>query len=225
MSGQFANKQFAGDQFAGKQFGANDGDSGIVWLSADLSGSGELVAAATYTEESTRSGRRLPKLRAIREGYVCPAGVVSRAKVGSPRAKGVVRAPDAVHAVAMPFGVESVGRVGQPGVGARGRAVPGNLRHIRGWVGEPLVFGAAATYVEGVEANSEMGEAAVFGCGAAAPIGTSALSWAGMPRGEGVLNPSDEEMVAMIVALRRSRLTSKNQARILRSVSNHSLRQ
>lgn len=48
MSGQFANKQFGGDQFAGKQFGANEGDSGIVWLSANLTGSGAVGAGASH---------------------------------------------------------------------------------------------------------------------------------------------------------------------------------
>ena len=61
MSGQFANKQFAGDQFAGKQFGANEGDSGIVWLSANLSGSGELAATPSYVvaQASSVGGRKV----------------------------------------------------------------------------------------------------------------------------------------------------------------------
>lgn len=226
MSGQFANKQFAGDQFAGKQFGANEGDAGIVWLTADLSGSGDIAATVSYTEESTRSGRRLPRLRAIREGYVCPAGVSSHAKLGVVRAFG--RHELVVPGVARPLGVESISRVGSPSaraVFASAKATPGSLRPVRGWVGDPLVFGSARTAVEGVSAGAAVGDVAVFGCGAAAPAGTSALSWAGTPTGGGILNPSDEELVAMIVAMRRARLTSKSQGRILRKVSAHSLRQ
>lgn len=217
MSGQFANKQFAGDQFAGKQFGANEGDSGVVWLSANLSGAGAIVGVITGVEESTRGSRRHSRLKRIREGYAFANAVATRGHVSELRAK-VGRAR--VEPVAFALGVGGVG-VAAPGlasgvVSVAGFAKTSLPRAVRSRVEEPRLSGggsAAALCVVGV---AQVAVVSAAGSGAAMP-GVEVVGTLVQPaRGHGIRNPSDEEFVAMVMAVRRHRLTLRSAGRILR---------
>lgn len=218
MSGQFANKQFAGDQFAGKQFGANEGDSGILWMSADLTGAGGVVASIVGVEESTRRSRRNARLRPIREGLAHPTALLSKSETAVLHAAGARVL--CLEVVAFARAVVSSGQVGMPrplGVVSIAGLVRTSIpRPVRGSVAELHAAGAAAARCQPVVGVALSVDARALGGGAAMP-GVEVVGTFVQPmRGQGVRNPSDEEFVAMVLALRKRRLTSRSAGRILR---------
>lgn len=224
MAGQFQNKQFGGDQFAGAEFGP-DGGSGARFISASIGGAGALAADLVGVEETRRPAR----LRQIREGYVCPAGVHAPSYVGKVRAHGVRR--QGIPAQALPQGLHSRGAVGAlfvsgTSVGGEAKAIPSTPRAVRGHAGIPLARGEARGACVGVSGKAKTGTSSPCGGACAYPEIRGSKGGVGTVRAGAIQNPTNEEILAVLVAVRARRktrrLTTPLSERRLPPVSNHS---
>lgn len=193
MSGQFAQKQFAGDQFAGKQFGPDEGDSGIVWLSADLSGAGEVTAEISAT--------RQPQAGAAHKNVRFRPFIAAEA---IPRAVPAAMAGVGRMSVRTGAQVRVVGTVGVAGA-ARPVARTGATVSVRGVAGAAVTAGAiprgaAAAQCAGVSAAGVSASASPSAGAVARGSGVAAAARTGRGVAVGVLNPSDEELAVMVLA-------------------------
>lgn len=165
------------------------------------------------------------RLRQIREGVATPKGVSATAATA--RLKVVGREQLGLEGIAVPWG----------GIC---RAVTGHVWAKGGHEARAVVSGVAAETGTGAAsggggcvtvagAGSEAGSGEVQTRGYAIvriPYGRGTTACCSQPRVHGILNPTDEEMVAMIVAVRKRRkklLTAAKNTGNVATVSGHSL--
>lgn len=154
--------------------------------------------------EPARRPRR-PLIRPIKEGQGTTPGVEGQGEVGAPKPHGVVRLPKSEGARARPAGVEGIANVGAPQGRGKAKAVPTEVPESHGECGTPAACGGAHAAPAGVEGVSEYGQCHAYGGGKAAGHSHAGIGIVGTPKARGIRNPTDAEMVAMIIAARRRR--------------------
>lgn len=152
--------------------------------------------------EPVRRPRR-PSIRPIAEGYGTARGVEAATEVGRPRAYGTRR--EGVPGVAIGKGAEAGTENGRSAGGGGARAVPKIARSVRASAGMPQGHGGGCACSAGYEAKVEFGIPAPRGAGVARASTRGAKAESGKSAGRGVTNPSNEEILSIIVAVRKRR--------------------
>jgi hypothetical protein len=164
---------------------------------------GSLVVPVPIEETPHRPHRA--SIRPVAEGYGVAPGVEARGEVGTPK----VHAPKrkGKPGIAVAAGEEGPSEVGATKArgGLSAKAIPGGLRPVRGSLGDPLPHAAGHAYHVGLEGEAGYGRCVAHGVGSARVRSEDSTGQLGGVIAKGVTNPTAEEMIAIVKAVRAQR--------------------